>query len=454
MNTNYFKFFTDKKEKQPLLKKMLTDIFGKIKLSKKHKILGIISIICMGVSFVMKLNAAGGSSEKPLEGVKSMYDILAEMGANRVTAAMIAGSWDGVQIVKNMLNYLTDIQIKSIDYINATPFGTSTMFEHIYSGLTIFAVIGCVYKLVLHFLKTERFDNVSAFTGFFQFIGVAVLFVFSDQIVNQVVSLNQGVSTESIQTLNIKLDNELTAQIKKDLKPTVEEIIGEFQEIDKLRIQKKNDQSINPISSLAYDFQITEHSLKIAKLITWDAGMALQWKYIYFSIVIGIIASILAIPSVIISIMIKILLTVMVAGTKLVFLLAFIPGFENTWKTFMTNMLNILLWAPIFNAIYSFIISLVSSMLGPDPLGTGQIIWLTIVTCILAFQSISLTTSAAGVVIQGAGASMAGALGSMATMSGVNVAMGVTKAAVGVGAAAAGGAVAGGAMASKSMSKK
>ena len=268
-----------------------------------------------------------------------------------------------------------------------------------------------------------------------------------------IVSLNQGVSSETIQTLNIKLDNELTAQITKDLKPTIEEIIKEFQEIDKLK-EYKNKPSINPISSLGYDFEITEHSLKIAKLITWDAGMALQWKYIYFSIVIGIIASILAIPSVIISIMIKILLTVMVAGTKLVFLLAFIPGFENTWKTFMTNMLNILLWAPIFNAIYSFIISLVSFMLGPDPLGTGQIIWLTIVTCILAFQSISLTTSAAGVVIQGAGASMAGALGSMATMSGVNVAMGVTKAAVGVGAAAAGGAVAGGAMASKSMSKK
>lgn len=451
MNTNYFKFFTDKKEKQPLLKKMLTDIFGKIKLSKKHKILGIISIICMGVSFVMKLNAAGGSSEKPLEGVKSMYDILTEMGANPLTAAMIVENWDGVQIIKNMLNYLTGIQIKSIDYINATPFGTSTMFEHIYSGLTIFAVIGCVYKLVLHFLKTERFDNVSAFTGFFQFIGIAVLFVFSDQIVNQVVSLNQGVSTESIQTLNIKLDNELTAQITKDLKPTIEEIKKEYEKIDELREQKKD---VNPISSLAIDIEIMEHSLKISKLIMWDAGMALQWKYIYFSIVVGIIASILAIPSVIISIMIKILLTVMVAGTKLVFLLAFIPGFENTWKTFMTNMLNILLWAPIFNAIYSFIISLVSFMLCPDPLGTGQIIWLTIVTCILAFQSISLTTSAAGVVIQGAGASMAGALGSMATMSGVNVAMGVTKAAVGVGAAAAGGAVAGGAMASKSMSKK
>jgi membrane protein len=451
MNTNYFKIFIDKKEKQPLLKKMLTDIFGKIKLSKKHKILGIISIICMGVSFVMKLNAAGGSSEKPLEGVKSMYDILTEMGADPLTAAMIVENWDGVQIIKNMLNYLTGIQIKSIDYINATPFGTSTMFEHIYSGLTIFAVIGCVYKLVLHFLKTERFDNVSAFTGFFQFIGIAVLFVFSDQIVNQVVSLNQGVSTESIQTLNIKLDNELTAQITKDLKPTVEEIKEEYENIALAQVKKKD---ANPISSLAIDIEIMEHSLKIAKLIMWDAGMALQWKYIYFSIVVGVIASILAIPSVIISIMIKILLTVMVAGTKLVFLLAFIPGFENTWKTFMTNMLNILLWAPIFNAIYSFIISLVSFMLGPDPLGTGQIIWLTIVTCILAFQSISLTTSAAGVVIQGAGASMAGALGSMATMSGVNVAMGVTKAAVGVGAAAAGGAVAGGAMASKSMSKK
>ena len=140
----------------------------------------------------------------------------------------------------------------------------------------------------------------------------------------------------------------------------------------------------------------------------------------------------MAIPSVILSVMIKVLLTVMVAGTKLVFLMAFIPGFENTWKTFMTNMVNILLWSPIFNALYGFIVTIIVYMVNEDTLGTGQIIWLTIVACILAFQSISLTTSAAGVVIQGAGASMAGALGSMSTMSGVNVATGAAKAAVGV----------------------
>ena len=140
----------------------------------------------------------------------------------------------------------------------------------------------------------------------------------------------------------------------------------------------------------------------------------------------------MAIPSIILSIMIKVLLTVMVAGTKIVFLMAFIPGFENTWKTFMSNMVNILLWAPIFNALYGFIVAIIIFMMSDQSLGTGQIVWITIIACILAFQSISLTTSAAGVVIQGAGASMAGALGSMSTMSGVNVAMGATKAAVGL----------------------
>ena len=138
----------------------------------------------------------------------------------------------------------------------------------------------------------------------------------------------------------------------------------------------------------------------------------------------------MAVPAFILSIMVKILLSVMVAGTKLVFLLAFIPGFENTWKTFMLNMLNILLWTPIFNAIYGFIIALVVGLMTNNTLGSGQIVWLTIISIILAFQSLSLTTSAAGVVINGAGASIAGAMGSIATMNGVNAGLGVAKAAV------------------------
>lgn len=436
MKSNYLKIFSDKKEKSPLLKKILTKTFSKVKLTRRQKIWWCICLVCLIVAFGMKLNATT-ANEGGIAGIeahsRNMLEILTGLGADRGTAESIGRNWSGVQIIKNMLDYLTAIQIKSIEYINTTAFGTSTMFDHIYYGLTIFAVIGCLYKMLVHFLKTERFDNLMAFTGFFQFIGVALLFVFSDQIVNQVVSLNQGVNTAEIQRLNKKLDDELTRQIKKDLQTPIDKIKTEQKNQAEALVRAINDSgSMNPITIINNKMDVAISDLKISKLIVWDAGAALEFKYIYFSSVIGIIASVLAVPSVILSIMIKILLTIMVAGAKLVFLMAFIPGFENTWKTFMTNMLNIILWGPIFNAIYGFIVSLIIFMLIDDSLGTGQIIWLTIVTCILAFQSISLTTSAAGVVIQGAGASMAGVLGSMSTMSGVGVAMGTAKAAVGV----------------------
>lgn len=438
MKSNYLKIFRDKQEKQPLLKKILTEAFSKIRLTKRQKIWWCICLVCIIVSFTMKLTATESENGVVIDNMvgtfKKILQIVKDLGADDSTAVAISVNWSGVQTIKNMLDYLTSIQIKSIDYINNTPFGTSTMFNHIYYGLTIFAVIGCLYKMLVHFLKTERFDNVMAFTGFFQFIGIALLFVFSDQIVDQVVSLNEGVNIAAIQKLNVKLDDELTKQIKNDLKKPIEDIKIEKQRLSTL----ENNTSVNPVTIVKDQAEIATSRLKISGLIMWDAGLALEFKYIYFSSVIGIIASILAIPTVILSIMIKILLTVMVAGTKIVFLMAFIPGFENTWKTFMTNMLNIILWGPIFNAIYAFIVNFILFMLGPDPLGAGQIIWLTIIACILAFQSISLTTSAAGVVIQGAGASMAGALGSMSTMSGVGVATGAAKAAVGITAIAVG----------------
>jgi membrane protein len=441
MKSNYLKIFRDKQEKKPLLKKILTEAFSKITFTKRQKFWWSICLACLIVSFWMKINASESESvsDRVLSSVKNVYEVILSLGADKETSIDIARYWGGAQIVKNMLDYLTSIQIKAIDYINNTPFGTSTMFDHIYYGLTIFAVIGCLYKMLVHFLKTERFDNVMAFTGFFQFIGIALLFVFSDQIVNQVVSLNQGVNTAAIQELNKKLDKELTNQMIKDLKYPIEQIKKEKKILTKA-IEKETEEagSLNPITLIGNKMDVASSKMRINKMILWDAGAALQFKYFFFSSVIGIIASILAIPSVILSIMIKVLLTVMVAGTKIVFLMAFIPGFENTWKTFMTNMLNITLWGPIFNAIYGFITSLIVFMMSEDSLETGQILWLTIICCILAFQSISLTTSAAGVVIQGAGASMAGALGSMSTMSGVGVATGAAKAAVGITAIAVG----------------
>ena len=447
MNTNYLKIFSDKKEKQPLLKKIFAETFSKVKLTKRQKIWWSICIVSMIVAMGMKVKASGiiYHGAVTIRNILSVSELLTNSG--KVTPELaedIAQSWSGIDIIKSMLKYITEIQLKSIEKINELAFGTSTMFEHILQGLTIFAVIGCVYKLVIHFLKTERFDNVSAFTGFFQFIGIAVLFVFSDQIVDRVVSLNRGIDTKNIEEMNLKLDKELSNSILNDLNYAIELLKD-----NKIKLEEEAEKKSNNIVTVDNEIKIMALKIEKMKILTWDANLALQFKYIYYSFFISVIASIMAIPSVILSVMIKVLLTVMVAGTKLVFLLAFIPGFENTWKTFMANMVNILLWGPIFNAIYGFIVAIIIYMMNENTLGTGQIVWLTIVACILAFQSISLTTSAAGVVIQGAGASMAGALGSLSTMCVVNVAMGVTKAAVGVGAAMAGAAVVG-----KSMSKK
>lgn len=435
MNTNYLKIFKDKKEKQPVLRKIITEFFSKIKLSKRQKIWGTICLVCtvLALSFKAKANIIGAGiiyhGASTVKNILSVSELLTSQN-KQVTpelAEEIAQSWSGIDIIKSMLKNITEVQIKSIEKINDLAFGTSTMFDNIYFGLTIFAVIGCVYKLIMHFLRTERFDNVGAFTGFFQFIGIALLFIFSDQIVNHVVGLNQSIDTKQIAEMNLKLDKELSNSILNDLSYAVELLIKNEEDLE-IQRQKKEQSTV----TIDNDLKIMGLQIERMKLLTWDANLALQFKYIYFSFFISVIASIMAIPSVILSVMIKVLLTVMVAGTKLVFLMAFIPGFENTWKTFMANMVNILLWTPIFNAIYGFVISIVIFMLSEQSLGSGQIVWLTIVACILAFQSVSLTTSAAGVIIQGAGASMAGTLGSMSTMSGVNVAMGVTKAAVGI----------------------
>ena len=121
------------------------------------------------------------------------------------------------------------------------------------------------------------------------------------------------------------------------------------------------------------------------------------------------------------TLMVKILLTVALIGAKIVFLLAFIPGFEQTWKTYMLNILNVLLWIPIFNVIIAFIISLISSMIVSDVMTNGQIVWLVILSYICTSQAITLTTSASQMIVNGSGAGMAGALGGLGNMNAVSM---------------------------------
>ena len=450
INNNYLKIFKKDKGKNIILNNIFLNFIQKIKFSKKQKFLGIVCIFCLGISFIMKATEPQDGSVLDVEQtIKTLSQVLDGVLAD-VPQGMKEGlkndltlSYGGISVIKWFLGGISDIQLKSISVVESIPFGTKGMFDLIYNGLTIFAVIGCLYKLIVHFLNTERHDNVKAYTGYFQYLSIGILFVFSDQIVDRVVGLNEGINGEKMKQMTATLSSQLDRALEHDLKGVVYQIVV---------LQKKNQELEETINKSYIDPELGKrvsvmgNNLKIWKLMVFDADMALVFKYIYYSIFIMGISSVLAVPAFILSVMIKVLLTVMVAGTKLVFLLAFIPGFENTWKTFMLNMLNILLWAPIFNALYGLIISLIVKLMSDESLGNGQIVWLTIVSFILAFQSISLTTSAAGVVINGAGASMAGALGSIATMNGVNAGLGVAKAAVG-----AAGVVAGGVVASKTV---
>lgn len=447
INPNYLKIYEKKEKNHFIFHTILAQAFKNVKISKKHIFWWFICCCLIGFSYAMKASsptvgqAIGGNFSVPGE-IKSLDDVFQEIFAQAtfpgsvVLMASMKASFAGLEVVKTFLEWVSEIQLSAISVVEKTPFGSRGMFNTIYKGLTIFAVIGCLYKLIVHFLNTERHDNVKAYTGYFQYLSIAILFVFSDSIVGHVVSLNEGVNADNIRQMNLSLSNELDKALKKDLEGVVESI-GKLEE----KNSKLNPKGIDMETRL----EKLSNNFSIWKLETFDGNIYLTFKYTYFTITTMLISSIMSIPAFILAIMVKILLTVMVAGTQLVFLLAFIPGFENTWKTFMLNMLNILLWIPIFNALYSFIVYLIVGLMTDQTLGSGQIVWLTIVSIILAFQSLSLTTSAAGVVINGAGASMAGAMGSMATMNGVSAGLGIAKAGVGVAGLAVGGAIAGGA---------
>lgn len=437
INTNYLNIFKEKSNNNLLLKTIIVKAFQNIRLSKRQKIWGIICFFFLGVAFIMKasepqIGKALGANFYTEDKIKTVGEVLDEkvfIGALakyvEFRASMVQG-FSFLGVVKTFLEYISDIQTASIGVVEDTPFGKRGMFDSIYFGLTIFAVIGCLYKVIIHFLNTERHDNVKAYTGYFQYLSIAILFVFSDKIVDRVVGLNEGIKHEKLKEMASSFSTELDNALVNDLTKVVKDI----EKIEKNIENTRHDIDKEWGPSISKRLDILKDSMSIWKLEVFDGYLAIWGKYVYYSITIMLITSIMAVPAFILSIMVKILLSVMVAGTKLVFLLAFIPGFENTWKTFMLNMLNILLWTPIFNAIYGFIIALVVGLMTNNTLGSGQIVWLTIISIILAFQSLSLTTSAAGVVINGAGASIAGAMGSIATMNGVNAGLGVAKAAV------------------------
>ncbi len=399
MNILYLKKFNAKRKRKNFLLN--------IQLNNKQKF--SLGVLMLSVGYI---SVFAQFTPPPQMNSQSIYDIINGVSSSPAINAYYGTSFGWLDIVKNIINYIIEAQTSATQTIASAKFGNSSMFNSINNAVTIFAVIACGYKILIHYLKTERFDNVQAFTGFFSYFGILVLFLFSGQIVNRLVSVNSRINQSAISSIGSKINSELDQQIAADYSILVEQL----KDLDEQYTGIQADNSSSTISAItSVPDVIKNRSDFYGKEASFYAGNI--GKYIYFSIFGVLITAVLAIPVFIMTLMVKILLSVMTFGTKLVFLLAFIPGFENTWKTFLLNLLHVLLWVPIFNAIIAFILQIISVTMVSGSMTGGQIVWLTIVAIVCAFQSISLTTSAAGVIINGAGAGMAGALGALSGMS-------------------------------------
>lgn len=444
MNINYLRNFRPEKRKPKIHE------FNSRALNNKQKI--SLAVLFVSVGYI-SLFAQSSPPPPPLS-VKTIEELMNQTYGAGQMATMDPLSvsfkfvFEIINVIKFSINYIVNAQVSSASTITGAKFGSVGMFTKVSNGITIFAVIACGYKILMHYLKTERYDNVQAFTGFFSYFGVLILFLFSNQIVNRVAGLNSNINYSAISNVGRIIDAEIDNAIKNDYAKLLESCGKLDQEYQGLTTSSPNSTNNNSIVGPLNDaFQKLENLPQIlqnrgnyyTQLGGFYAGNI--GKYLYFSIFGLLITSVLAIPAFILTFMIKVLLSVMVFGTKLVFLLAFIPGFENTWKTFMLNFLNILLWAPIFNAIMAFILQIISATIVSTTMSGGQIIWLSIVSIVCAYQAISLTTSAAGTIINGAGAGVAGAMGAL---SGMGAASMVAKT-VSTAASVAGSAVSGGA---------
>lgn len=436
MNLKYLSNFQYDKEK----KKRFSSLKN---LTSKQKIGLVVLIMSIGYTSIF---AQSGTTNN--FNVKTIQDIIRSVsGGSTVLGAMnyFLTSFSFLDIVKYTINYIVNAQETATQTIANSKFGNASMFSKINNGVTIFAVIACGYKILMHYMKTERYDNAQSFTGYFSYFGVLILFLFSNSIVSRLTSLNASINHSAISSIGNKINSELDQQIAidyKNLSNQLEALENDYNDLNSQGLISSVG-SVGKIVANRADYYAAQGSFYMGNI----------GKYIYFSVFGVVITAVLAIPSFIMTLMVKILLSVITFGTKLVFLLAFIPGFENTWKTFILNLLHILLWIPIFNSIIAFILQIISATMVTGSMTGGQIVWLTVVAIICAYQAISLTTTSAGVIINGAGAGLAGAMGSLSGMSAVGIAGQTVSAAAGVATTAATGGISGAASGAKIASK-
>lgn len=220
--------------------------------------------------------------------VKPILELIKQSGGTTATdaalvkeiSASFADAFLWFDVIKNSLGYIVSEQESSISTIASVPISASSSFRHIFNGLTIFACVGCAYKIVVHFLKTERHDNISAIFGYFSFLAPLVLFMFSGQIVNQLSSINKGINVQSVTNIGVKLNNELEKEQIKDY--------AEFEQKVSAKLSTIDPNSPNFLEKLYVKADV------YTDYMSFFLGNTL--KYIYFSFFILIFTSVLAIP--------------------------------------------------------------------------------------------------------------------------------------------------------------
>jgi len=417
MNLKYIKNFSNKETRINI------KFLGEKSLTRKQMF--SLAILIFSCSFIFTYAQINGGNHPSLPSPDTVSDTI-KKGVDSATKPLylLGGVGWIIDMVKSLIRYISESQSDSISTISDISFGSSSMFWKVINGIKYFAVVACAYKIVLHFINTEKYDNAKAFTGFFGYAGILILFIFSNSIVSRLADLNSSINRYSIDKITSILDKEFNEVLQRDYKKA---------EI-KLNILDEEYEYVSWWGKIGN--RMDYHST-----VFTDLYLNNTLKYIYMSFFSLLLGAVLAIPAFVMTFMVKILLSVMVAGTQIVFLLAFIPGFENTWKQFLLNMLNILLWIPIFNTIMTFIIAIIKATITDGSMETGQIIWLSVVGIILCFQAVSLSTSAAGTIINGAGAGMAGAMGGMSSLSATSVIANTATTAISVGSSAATGGV-------------
>lgn len=273
------------------------------------------------------------------------------------------------------------------------------VFSFLISVIKVFAVVACIWRIVEHYLKTEDHNSVASYFGYFKFIPLCALFALSTPLANTLYSKQQGVVNVSFQQMSGKIKNAL----KNNESTLKEAILNEVQSNCSEQTSEDGVQAGSEISSWGRIMVKMNFKLEVW-MLDFRASIA--------SFLCLIIVGAFSVASVMMTVMTFLFFKVLMAGVGIVFLLGFIPQFKNAWVSYLSNFMNLLLWAPIFNAILLGFFAIVSNAISPS-LSIGNLIYLTLLVTAMASQIIPLTTSAANLIISGAGSSASSAAGAL-----------------------------------------